>query len=57
MLDVIERVNQLANEEFWEIKAQCLEFACIILTAFRNLSQLLAVKDEIKATSTGNKDK
>ena len=49
MLEVTERVNQLADEGFWEVKAQCLEFATTMLTQFRSLSHLLAHKDELKA--------
>lgn len=36
MLDITERINLLANESFWEVKAQCLEFACVMLGALRN---------------------
>jgi hypothetical protein len=32
MIEVTERVNLLADEHFWEVKAQCLEFATTILT-------------------------
>lgn len=32
MIEVADRVNLLAEENFWEIKAQCLEFATTILT-------------------------
>ena len=49
MLEVTERVNLLADEQFWEVKAQCLEFAVTMLTQFRSLSHLLAQKDELKA--------
>lgn len=56
MLDITERVDHLANESFWEVKAQCLEFACVMLTALRTHSHLLAVKDEIKSTSAGGKE-
>jgi len=49
MIEVAERVNLLADEQFWELKAQCLEFATTILTQFRSLSHLLAQKDELKA--------
>lgn len=42
MIEIAERVNMLADEHFWEIKAQCLEFATIMLTQFRSLSHLLA---------------
>lgn len=56
MLDIIERVDHLANEGFWEVKAQCLEFACVMLSALRSHSHLLAVKDDIKSTSAGGKD-
>ena len=49
MIEVAERVNLLAEEHFWEIKAQCLEFATTILTQYRSQSHLLAQKDELKA--------
>ena len=42
MIEVTERVNLLADEHFWEVKAQCLEFATTILTQYRSLSHLLA---------------
>jgi len=32
MIEVAERVSLLADEKFWEVKAQCLEFATTILT-------------------------
>ncbi len=32
MIEVTERVNLLADENFWEVKAQCLEFATTVLT-------------------------
>jgi len=49
MIEVTERVCLLAEENFWEIKAQCLEFATTMLTQYRSLSHLLAQKDELKA--------
>ena len=49
MLEVAERVNQLADEKFWEIKAQCLEFATTMHMQFRTSSHLLAHKDDLKA--------
>ena len=49
MLEVAERVSQLADEKFWEIKAQCLEFATTMLMQFKSSSHLLAHKDDIKA--------
>ena len=49
MLEVTERVDLLANENFWEVKAQCLEFAVTMLTKNISLSHLLAHKDELKA--------
>lgn len=42
MIEIAERVSLLAEEDFWEIKAQCLEFATFILSQFRSLSHLLA---------------
>jgi hypothetical protein len=49
MLEVTERVNHLADEDFWEIKAQCLEYATVMLSQFRAYSHLLAQKDDLKA--------
>lgn len=54
MLEVAERVELLSNENFWEIKAQCLEFACVILNAMKSHSSLLAIKEDIKTNF--NKD-
>ena len=56
MMEVTERVVKLANEPFWEIKAQCMEFAITMLDQFKSLSHLLAQKDEVKGggkTSAG----
>ena len=49
MLEVTERIELLADEAFWEIKAQCLEFAVTMLQQNMTLSHLLAHKDELKA--------
>lgn len=49
MLEVAERVSRLAEEQFWEVKAQCLEFATTLLTKFATMSHLLAQKDDIKS--------
>jgi len=32
MIEVAERVSLLADEKFWEVKAQCLEFATTMLS-------------------------
>lgn len=48
MLEVSEKISALADENYWEIKTQCLEFAAIILSMFKEHSVLLAVKDDIK---------
>jgi hypothetical protein len=49
MLEVCERVSSLADEAFWEVKTQCLEFAATILNQFRSHSHVLAVKDDLKS--------
>lgn len=49
MLEIVDRVNLLAEENFWEVKAQCLEFATAMLSQYRALSHLMAHKDELKA--------
>lgn len=41
-MDVTEKVLLLANDEYWEIKAQCLVFATIVLNSFRHMSHLLS---------------
>jgi hypothetical protein len=48
VLDVTSHINNLANESYWEVKAQCLEFATTMLTQFSSYSHLLAGKDDIK---------
>jgi hypothetical protein len=49
MLEVCERVSNLADEAYWEVKTQCLEFAATILNQFRAHSHVLAVKDDFKS--------
>ena len=49
MIQVADKVALLSSEPFWEVKAQCLEFATVMLTQLRSLSHLLAQKDELKA--------
>lgn len=49
MLEVCERLCSLADETFWELKTQCLEFSCGMLTQFRSYSHLLAAKDDLKS--------
>mmetsp|Transcript_22345 Transcript_22345/g.29905 ORF Transcript_22345/g.29905 Transcript_22345/m.29905 type:complete len:255 (+) Transcript_22345:734-1498(+) len=56
MIEVAERVSLLAEENFWEVKAQCLEFATTLLTQYRSFSHLLAQKDELKAKQPDKKE-
>jgi hypothetical protein len=56
MLEITERVEMLSNESFWEIKAQCLEFATVMLSSLRSHTNVLAVKEEIKTNTQGNKE-
>lgn len=42
IMDITEKVFLLSNEQYWEVKAQALIFACNILTYFRNVSHLLS---------------
>lgn len=49
MLEVCEKISNLADEAFWELKTQSLEFAATILTQFRSHSHVLAVKDDLKS--------
>lgn len=55
MLEVSEKISALADENYWEIKTQCLEFAAIILSMFKEHSVLLAVKDDIKGGNQAQK--
>ena len=55
VLDVTVSVNNLANESYWETKAQCLEFATTMLSQFSSYSHLLAGKDDIKGGIGGSK--
>lgn len=48
MLEVSEKISALADEQYWEIKTQCLEFAATILSKFKEHAILLAVKDDLK---------
>ena len=56
MIEVAERVSLLADEKFWEVKAQCLEFATTLLVQYRSFSHLLAQKDELKAKQPDKKE-
>lgn len=49
MLEVSEKISALADEQYWEIKTQCLEFAATILSKFKEHAVLLAVKDDLKS--------
>ena len=53
IMDLTEKVLLLASDPFWEIKAQCLQFATIVLTSFRNMSHLLQQKDDVKGGAGG----
>lgn len=53
MLEVCEKISALADEQYWEIKTQCLEFASTIMSKFSEYSVLLAVKDELKQATQG----
>jgi hypothetical protein len=49
IMDITEKVLVLCNkDQYWEIKAQCLMFASIVLTSFRGLSHLLSTKEDVK---------
>ena len=48
IMDITEKVLQLTNEHYWEVKAQALIFATNILTSFRSMSHLLSQKEDVK---------
>jgi len=49
-MDITEKVLMLCSQDqYWEIKAQCLMFASIVLNSFRNMSYLLSAKDDVKS--------
>ena len=48
MLEVCEKISALADETYWEVKTQCLEFAATILSKFKEHAILLAAKDDLK---------
>jgi len=48
IMDVTEKVLMLSSDPFWEVKAQCLIFATVVLTSFRNMSHLLSQKEDVK---------
>jgi hypothetical protein len=48
MLEVSEKISSLADENYWEVKTQCLEFAATILSKFKEHTVLLAAKDDFK---------
>lgn len=56
MLEVSEKISALAEEHYWEVKTQCLEFAATILSKFKEHSILLANKDDLKGAN-GNAPK
>jgi hypothetical protein len=51
MLEVSEKISSLADEGYWEIKTQCLEFAATILSKFKEHAVLLAAKDDLKGAA------
>lgn len=48
MLEVSDKISALADENYWEVKTQCLEFAATILSKFKEHAVLLAAKDDFK---------
>jgi hypothetical protein len=49
IMDITEKVLVLCSkDQYWEIKAQCLMFASIVLNSFRGLSHLLSTKEDVK---------
>lgn len=49
IMDITEKVLLLSKtDQYWEIKAQCLMFATIVLSSFRGLSHLLVQKEDVK---------
>lgn len=42
ILDITEKIYKISQENHWEIKAQCLEFAITMLTSYSGMSHLLA---------------
>lgn len=55
MLEVSEKISALADEHYWEVKTQCLEFAATILSKFKEHAVLLAVKDDLKGAAGAQK--
>jgi hypothetical protein len=48
-MDITEKILQLSQkDQYWEVKAQCLMFASIVLNSFRNMSHLLSTKEDVK---------
>jgi hypothetical protein len=53
ILELTERVHAICRDSHWEIKAQALEYAIIILQKFNHMSHVLGAKgDEIKTAAT-----
>lgn len=48
IMDITEKVLLLCNDHYWEIKAQCLVFATVVLYSFRSMSHLLQQKEDVK---------
>lgn len=49
IMDVNEKILLLAQKDhFWEVKAQWLMFASIVLGSFRHMSNLLSKKEDVK---------
>jgi hypothetical protein len=49
IMDVTEKILLLAQKDhYWEVKAQCLMFASIVLGSFRHMSHLLSTKEDVK---------
>lgn len=57
-MDITEKVLLLCQKDhYWEIKAQCLVFASIVLSSFKNMSYLLVQKEEVKGGPPKNQSK
>lgn len=49
IMDITEKVLLLCKtDQYWEIRAQCLMFASIVLSSFRHHSHLLSNKEDVK---------
>jgi hypothetical protein len=55
-MDITEKVLQLSKtDQYWEVKAQCLMFATIVLNSFRHMGHLLSGKEDVKGGAPINR--